>query len=600
MTSSVAERTDASDDDNASTLSHDTDYGQESVKPTVRELKDDLYGAKRLWDDKLDQLLGRIEGVDEVTKRLEKLERTNKRTANRSESSEPDAWPSKTTRVLISPPIDDSSDEEDSSYEYASVTSSDEYCTDAPGSSDDEEEAGDELMVVPKEADPALLALNGVKETYGKLLERAERRQRLGGEKVDKLWYTLREDIVRCGRRIREQKASRIQELEKENTRMKEGIKKVISERPELAGDLFGDPIVPLDVMLLIGKFLLGHNAYASLAKFSLTCHALRQELQPMLYETVILNEDNPDRNKVFSSGSSLRSALAETKYFIGGEDFFNLPTGGLDLFPNLQVGINMGPYHGAIILRKSITIKTFTALMHIPHFSRSKDGTRVQGCGTVLPTVTIEDGVWVLGNQATDNASYVLPKLNPDVSSISGTSYILNHTRATPNLRRTLSSLFRLMLSSDGLRTNPVGRHVAPEWEFRPQGSICVADLITEVIEEPISNGFYPAVDIINNNERQLKLAALQETMNKAAAMYHRLFQLASKSVAGTHFTETGPFYRIEHEREAGGIFVGELRRTKEHEGFCMRIVLFNGGTREPVQEETFRLESPDTGKGA
>ncbi|KAJ9094237.1 hypothetical protein QFC21_006063 [Naganishia friedmannii] len=312
MSSSSSDHAESSDSD-SSTLSNDTDDGQEAAKPSAEGLRNELHLAKQLWDDKLDQLLSRIDGFEQLGRRLDRIERRTKRTANLSDSPEPNAWLSKNTRIMLSPPSNDSSNNSDSSYEEDSsaATSNDDY-TDGPSASDGEEGTGDELDL--PEEDPALLALNHVKQTFYELVDRVGTRKRQRRGKVDVPLDKLRDDIVRCGQKINKQKAKRIQELEKENTRMKEAIKKVVSDRSELAGDLYGDPIVPLDIMSVVGQFLSGDNAYASLAKYSLTCRALREELQPMIYETVILHEDDPDRNKVFSSGSSLRPAFTHVK----------------------------------------------------------------------------------------------------------------------------------------------------------------------------------------------------------------------------------------------------------------------------------------------
>lgn len=47
-------------------------------------------------------------------------------------------------------------------------------------------------------------------------------------------------------------------------------------------------PRLPIELLSLIGEFVAGSNNFASLSKYSLTCRLLHEELQRILYETVI------------------------------------------------------------------------------------------------------------------------------------------------------------------------------------------------------------------------------------------------------------------------------------------------------------------------
>ncbi|KAJ9112659.1 hypothetical protein QFC19_000679 [Naganishia cerealis] len=72
---------------------------------------------------------------------------------------------------------------------------------------------------------------------------------------------------------------------------------------------------LPLELLSLVGQFALGDDNHATLANFSLTSHLLREELLPIMYETVVLSEKDPRCYAIFWGNTVTRNPFTFTKY---------------------------------------------------------------------------------------------------------------------------------------------------------------------------------------------------------------------------------------------------------------------------------------------
>ncbi|GHJ84488.1 hypothetical protein NliqN6_0890 [Naganishia liquefaciens] len=105
---------------------------------------------------------------------------------------------------------------------------------------------------------------------------------------------------------------------------------------------LHGTATLPLEVLVIIGRFLAGQNSYATLAALAVGNKLLKQELTPVLWETVILDGDKgwwqSGINKwelLWRIGVEERKNLMHTKYLVLETTWSLFP---LLAFPNVVV----------------------------------------------------------------------------------------------------------------------------------------------------------------------------------------------------------------------------------------------------------------------
>ncbi|KAJ9099302.1 hypothetical protein QFC21_004183 [Naganishia friedmannii] len=430
------------------------------------------------------------------------------------------------------------------------------------------------------------------------------------GEDVDELWMDHWIDIEMCEEKVQKERAlaqelvgmmrEENRALKKEILRIKEENQRLISEKASLSCTLFGNPNLPLEVLSIIGQFLLGNNSYATLSKFSMISRTLRQELQPMLYETVIVSEKNPDWLQGIPRHSPLKTAFRHTKYLIGEKVVRN----NAKMFPNLRVVIGKDlPLGGArkaafrLVILKSVPVATLTTLFKIPvlwwmKVSTNNDGWEMQLVGGI-GDVFIGANVCVLGNESDCKWAGTDPLKN---ASRLDTSFTLAHHDASSDLRQTLLNLFRLILS---FCDNPVQNRgylrKVSNMNFASLKSLNIVNLIIEMLEESPLSSLYPEVSIGMHHRWRVDWNELEGTMVKAADVYSRVFRRRNEDHTGIDFLSSsgagGPFFTVMQNPPEGRLVMGHLFGSKDHRDDFGLLVLYvdDDGNEEIHRDETF-----------
>lgn len=265
--------------------------------------------------------------------------------------------------------------------------------------------------------------------------------------------------------------------------------------------------------MSLIGGILAADNAYASLANFSLICHAVHQDAKRTLYETVIL-----DARKCFNLSTWYRSRVSLCRYtkyvcdawhqeerdshsrlslfcrYLVVEDHLRCQLD--NKFPQLQVVLTMdldnNRYTNLLPCRidvfESVNVRTVSILLQIPLLWQVYDKGEVW-CEPVssVDRITVKDEAWVLGHVPAEKDDDWLSKTYCRLLS---TQFDLEHQHPSENLRQTLVNILWLTLSVVDRPRNKecyldgAAKEDVPGLDFvATNGGIPVADLLIETV---------------------------------------------------------------------------------------------------------------------
>ncbi|KAJ9094241.1 hypothetical protein QFC21_006067 [Naganishia friedmannii] len=360
---------------------------------------------------------------------------------------------------------------------------------------------------------------------------------------------------------------------------------------------------LPLELLCLVGNFLAGGNAYATLANHLLTCHAVHDELKSTLYETT----DDYTR----------RESLKHTKFLIA-------PRGHClalrEVFPNLRVEVTMdlASDHSPLQLpcriniHKSVDVLVLSELSQIPlvWWSNGTDSIP-RGIANQIVGVSVKHAVWVTGAPAHDHDSWICQGSTPDLH----VTFVLKHNFASYNLRRTMQNLLWLTLVVDRRRLedpkygNIENDGVPPFLEFRiAAGSISVANLILDVLGFPLLYSFYANVIIklLDLDSTQIGRAATEDEigdhMSKAAALFSHVWLHMNRHDHTKHFYREDIFYVIDYNHGTGKT-LGSLRSLRPSEdAFKLHIIHIdqNGANAVTTRTETFEPTRPRPMPGA
>ncbi|KAJ9116253.1 hypothetical protein QFC24_006768 [Naganishia onofrii] len=328
--------------------------------------------------------------------------------------------------------------------------------------------------------------------------------------------------------------------------------------------DLPRDPRLPLELMSLIGGILAADNAYASLANFSLICHAVHQHAKRTLYETVIL-----DARKCFNLSTWYRSRVSlcrYTKYLIV-ENHLRCQLD--NKFPRLKVVLTMDldndryPHllPGRIDVFESVNVTTVSILLQIPLLWQVYDEGEVQ-CEPVssVDRITVKDEAWVLGHVPAEKDDDWLSKR---YCRLLRTQFDLEHQYPSEDLRRTLVNLLWLTLSvvdrprNEKCYLDGAAKEDVPGLDFvATNGGIPVADLLIKTLALPLTK-ICPQISIhldlgnitgFPTTEEKDKLEKeLHQHLSKAARIYSGIWSRMESHVQGYSFKTDDPFYYVQ-----------------------------------------------------
>ncbi|KAJ9094246.1 hypothetical protein QFC21_006072 [Naganishia friedmannii] len=309
-----------------------------------------------------------------------------------------------------------------------------------------------------------------------------------------------------------------------------------------------GHAILPVELFALIGEFLAGSNTYATLGNFSLTCRVLYYELQPILFETVIVSETDRKWREKVSDDPSLRRWFRNTRYLITENstwDKWNHET-----FPNLHVVIHKKPMTPpeeaqqlrsvSIELHKSVHIDTLSALLQIPVFWKPHryDYTSRYPVGRVK-AIKIHDNVLIDG------------LLDPSEDFVDAAKYSGFHVEFDFKHRQvweeeqdefgmTISNVLWLVMSVESLRREDQGivggRTAMATFDFFMNGGLPVAEHVVDSVAELFEWGFFPNVSM-DLRQRKVSTHDLEESMMKAGETIHRYYRQMVQNRADDDF---------------------------------------------------------------
>ncbi|KAJ9094245.1 hypothetical protein QFC21_006071 [Naganishia friedmannii] len=295
----------------------------------------------------------------------------------------------------------------------------------------------------------------------------------------------------------------KVEQLEKENSRLKTSIQELVTERVYVGSTLFvstvvqGDPILPLEILYLIGQFVVGDNNYRSLANYSLACRVVRQELRPVLFETVVY--ERADEVSGVRDDIKEGKLFKDTKYLIVSESC------GWDEhdFPNLVVVLTLDHTGFAtdqhqrqsvanIRILKPVHIATLYEILRIPLSWSSLNGRfRSHGLVRGLRGITIDALQSVHGDEQLRGEPTSSAKFG-DID----TTFVLKHQHSSQELRKTITQLLSLVIfvatSRSGVDDEPAAEEDrnTPRLHFRvKEGGGAVARLVNEIDSIPRSD---------------------------------------------------------------------------------------------------------------
>ncbi|KAJ9094225.1 hypothetical protein QFC21_006051 [Naganishia friedmannii] len=126
--------------------------------------------------------------------------------------------------------------------------------------------------------------------------------------------------------------------LKERNRLLEENLHNMMQSRPDLD---VGPIQLPLEIHLLVAEFLAGDDAYGTLAGYTIACKILRQEMMPVLLETVVVTKaewlrwDNGD----YTPEALFKREGRHTKHLVIHLSEFG-PHNVIDLFPNRALEI--------------------------------------------------------------------------------------------------------------------------------------------------------------------------------------------------------------------------------------------------------------------
>ncbi|KAJ9094248.1 hypothetical protein QFC21_006074 [Naganishia friedmannii] len=258
----------------------------------------------------------------------------------------------------------------------------------------------------------------------------------------------------------------------------------------------------------------------------------LREELLPMLYETVVLNEKDSRWCAVVSGNAMTRKPFKFTKYLIA--DLSIQPS--LLVFPKLVVFIpntpkNTCPHHGPQLATDSLTIfksvhtMTVSSLLHTLFPRRTTTGTRRRAVEHVS-AVTVADSAFVLGTLEDEDVGYIFTSETDRLT----TEFNFEHKSTSKRLGHTISQLLWLTMSSkdsvDDDESDEDNGLSGPKLNFNLYGTLDAADLVTKALKKLLWKEFFPSVNIQIASEQSLPFHLLEASVYKAAAIYERVWR--------------------------------------------------------------------------